>query len=317
MHIIADPKKSNQRLDKFLVDFALGKKEFENFSRGDFIRAIKDGFVKVNGEISRPSYKVNSVDNIEINIPEKSEKIISNPKIKLDVIFENDNFLIINKPAGIQIHPDFNEKENTIVNGLIAHYPQIAKLESNEIFSFQQRPGIVHRLDKETSGVLIIAKNKKTFLEFKKMFQEKTVHKKYLALVHGVPKEKESIIEKPLARTTNYRKQTIAGKKTKTKIRPAITHYKVLEKFKNNFSLIEASPKTGRTHQIRVHLSSIGHPIIGDKLYSKKIYQPFEKASRHMLHAHEIEFNLFGEKFHFTAPIPNDFQKIIKEIKNA
>jgi len=316
MNLTIEQKNINQRLDKFLVDFSLNKEEFKNFSRGDFIRAIKDGFVRVNGEILKPSYRVNSVDKIEINIPEKSEKIIPNPKIKLDIIFENENFLIINKPAGIQIHPDFNEKENTIVNGLIAHYPQIAELESNEIFSFQQRPGIVHRLDKETSGVLIIAKNKKTFLEFKKMFQEKTVHKKYLTLVYGIPEEKEGIIEKPLARTTNYRKQTIAGKKTKTKIRSAITHYKVLEKFKNNFSLTEASPKTGRTHQIRVHLSSIGHPIIGDKLYSKKIYPPFEKAPRHMLHAHEIEFTLFNEKFHFTAPIPNDFQKVLEEIKN-
>lgn len=303
-----------QRLDQFLVKLSLKEAELSNFSRGDFIRAIKNGQVLVNQKIVKPSYKILPGDKLEINLEKKEEKLISNSQIKLDILFENEHFIIINKPAGIQVHPDFNEKENTIVNGLVAQYPEIAKLKDDHIYSFQMRPGIVHRLDKETSGVLIIAKNKKSFLEFKKMFQDKTIAKKYLAIVYGVLEEKSGVIDKPLARTTNYRKQTIANKRTKTKVREALTEYNVIKELGNSYSLVEVLPKTGRTHQIRVHLCSIGHPIIGDNLYRKKSYPKLEEAKRHMLHASEITFELFGEKYDFTAPTPKDFKEILKKI---
>lgn len=313
MEVIINEIDNGKRLDKFLVNLGLKELEFNNFSRGEFSKSIKNGSVLVNGKVQKPSYKINIGDKINIQMEKKEEKLIPNSKIKLEVIFENNDFLAINKPAGIQVHPDFNEKENTIVNGLVAQYPEISELEDDHTYSYQMRPGIVHRLDKETSGVLIIAKNKKSFLEFKKMFQEKTIQKKYLAIVYGILENKEGEINKPLARTTNYRKQTIAGKKTKTKIREALTNYKVIQEFKNNFSLLEVSPKTGRTHQIRVHLSSIGHPIVGDNLYYKKIFPRFEIGKRHLLHASEIEFELWREKYHLTSPTPDDFKKITED----
>lgn len=314
MDLIIEERDVNKRIDKVLVSFSLKEETLAGLSRGDFIRAIKDGKVLVNGKIAKPSYKTALNDKITIAIVKKEETLIPNDKIELDVIFQNDDFLVINKPAGIQVHPDFNEKENTIVNGLIAAYPEIAKLKDDHTYSFQLRPGIVHRLDKETSGVLIIAKNVKSFLEFKTMFKEKTISKKYLAIVYGVIEEKVGVIDKPLARTTNYRKQTIAGRRTKTKIREALTNYRVIKDLGENFSLVEVSPQTGRTHQIRVHLSAIGHPIIGDNLYRKKSYEKFENAKRHMLHASQIEFTLFGEKFNFTAPIPKDFEEVLETL---
>lgn len=314
MNLIIEEHNANKRLDKILANFSLTEETLTGLSRGDFIRAIKKGKVLVNSKIVKTSYKTAPGDKIVIDLVKKEEKLIPNDKIKLDVIFQNDDFLVINKPAGIQVHPDFNEKENTIVNGLIVAYPEISAMEDDHVYSYQLRPGIVHRLDKETSGILIIAKNKKSFLEFKTMFKEKTISKKYLAIVYGVLEEKVGVIDKPLARTTNYRKQTIAGKRTKTKIREALTNYEVLKDLGEKFSLVEVSPQTGRTHQIRVHLSAIGHPIVGDNLYRKKNYDKFEGATRHMLHASQIEFTLFGEKFNFTASAPKDFEEILETL---
>lgn len=314
MDLIITEREASRRLDKILSTFSLKEESLMGFSRGDFSRAIKKGEILVNDLTVKPSYQTNLNDKITINMVRVEEKLVPNPQIKLDVIFENDDFLVINKPAGVQVHPDFNEKTNTIVNGLVAQYPEIANLEDDHVYSFQMRPGIVHRLDKETSGALIIAKNKKSFLEFKIMFKEKTIAKKYLAIVYGIPEERVGIIDKPLARTSNYRKQTIAGKRTKTKIREALTHYEVLKDLGENFSLLEVSPKTGRTHQIRVHLRAIEHPIVGDNLYRKKSYEKFEGAARHMLHASEIEFTLFGEKFNFIAPAPKDFEEVLEQL---
>jgi RluA family pseudouridine synthase len=261
-----------------------------------------------NSVIAIPAINSQKLASLQLKkIKKEEEKLIPNPEMVLDIISENDDFIIINKPAGTQVHPDFNEKTNTIANGLIAAYPEIAKLEDDHTYSYQSRPGIVHRLDKETSGILIIAKNKKSFLEFKKMFKEKTITKKYLAIVYGVPQNKKGVIDQPLARTTNYRKQTIANRKTKTKVREAVTNYKLVKTLGDDFSLLEVSPQTGRTHQIRVHLCFIGHPIVGDNLYRKKLYERYLGAKRHMLHASEIKFELFGTKYSFKAPAPKDF----------
>ncbi|MFA6183540.1 MAG: RluA family pseudouridine synthase [Parcubacteria group bacterium] len=316
METIIDSTAAGKRLDKCLVRFSANEVDLAGLSRGDFIRAIKNGMILANGLTVKPSYKVLAGDRITITIKKAKEELVPNPDIILDVIYENDNFLVINKPAGTQVHPDFNEKNKTIVNGLIVQYPQIAKLKDDHVYSYQMRPGIVHRLDKETSGALIIAKNKKTFLKFKEMFKEKKIAKKYLAIVYGTPEKKSGVIDKPLARTTNYRKQTIAGKRTKTKIREALTKYKLIESIGEKFSLLEVSPKTGRTHQIRVHLCSIGNPIVGDNLYRNKGYEKFEGAPRHMLHASEIKFELFGERHKFIAPTPKDFKEVLKSLKN-
>ncbi|HFC77030.1 MAG TPA: RluA family pseudouridine synthase [Candidatus Moranbacteria bacterium] len=300
-----------ERLDKFLVDFANDKKNLKNFSRGDFIRAIKNGKVLVNKLKIKPSYRLSVDDRIELNIKnvKTTNKLIANPKIKLDIIFEDDDLIALNKPAGIQVHPDHNEKKQTLLNGIIAKFPKILKIKDN---SPHFRPGIVHRLDKDTSGIIIVAKNNQSFIELKKLFRKRKIQKKYLAIVHGEPQEKSAIIDKPLARKTNYRRQVIAGQKTKTKIRSAITKYHMLKTLPNNFSLLEIFPKTGRTHQIRVHLFSIGHPIVGDKLYKGKLFKKISSTNRQMLHAQEIKFKLFGKSYNLSADIPNDFNDFLK-----
>jgi len=306
-----------ERLDKFLAGFnfaSIGQNKLSEFSRGDFIRAIKSGEITVNKSEIKPSYNLKKDDLIEINLVKISSKnkLTANSKIKFEVIFENENIIVVNKPAGLQVHPDQNEKSYTLLNGLIARYPEILDMqkEKND-FGKNIRPGIVHRLDKDTSGILLVAKNQKTFIELKKLFQKREIRKSYLAIVYGVPEKKSGIIKKPLARASNYRRQIIAGKKTGTKIRSAITKYIVSEKIGDDFSLLKVSPKTGRTHQIRVHLFSIGHPIVGDKLYKLKNIKRVSDATRQLLHAQEIEFKLFGKEYKFSAKPPRDFNEFL------
>lgn len=320
MQIIIDESHINKRLDKFLSNLGETEQELSGFSRGEIAKQIKAGKVLVNGLKSKPSYRLCVRDELELDIKKKKNKIIPNSKVEFDKIFEDENIIVVNKPAGLQVHPDYNEKFETLVNGLLAKYPEISSVTEDESSLSKMRPGIVHRLDKETSGIVVIARNKRSFDELKRMFQEREIEKKYLAIVYGAPEEKSGIIDKPLARTTNYRRQTIAGKKTKTKIREAVTEYKLIRKLSRNLSLLEISPKTGRTHQIRVHLLSIGHPIIGDKLYKikRKRNLPAGEAGailfvdRHMLHAGEIKFKLFGKDYNFSAEPPKDFRSFLK-----
>jgi 23S rRNA pseudouridine1911/1915/1917 synthase len=161
-----------------------------------------------------------------------------------------------------------------------------------------------------------VARNIKAFDELKEMFQSRKVHKKYVALVHGQLKDKKGVITKPIARAGSYKKQVIAGFKTKTKIRGAVTEFKLLKRF-DNYSLVEAEPKTGRMHQIRIHFFSIGHSIVGDKLYRLKTVRNLETANRQLLHAKEIDFFLFGQKFSFSAPLPEDFNVFLKNIEQG
>jgi len=294
------------RIDKFLAQ------EFFSLSRGRIIKEIKEGKIKVNQEEIKPRYHLKENDESESFISFKREGIIPNSKIKLDIIYSDENIIVINKPAGIQVHPDSNEKENTIVNGLIAKFPEVESVHDETLGSYL-RPGIVHRLDKETSGVMVMARNLKAFEELKKLFQDRKVRKKYWAIVYGRLKNRRGIITKPIARAGNYRKQVIAGSKTKTKIRGAVTDYKVLKDF-GSYSLLEVSPKTGRMHQIRIHLFSIGHPIVGDKIYRLKNLKDTLPAERQMLHASEINFRLFNDNYKFHAKPPQDFKKVMAEL---
>lgn len=308
----------NKRLDKFLAGFNFKKEEeiFE-FSRGDFIRAIKNGNILVNDSSVKPSYKLRDNDLIKIDFSKFIDKneLAPNSKIKLNVIFQDANIIIIDKQAGLQIHPDYNEKKITVVNALIYKFPELLKMQTTKFLTDEQqkmRPGIVHRLDKYTSGVLVVARNEESFLELKKIFQKRKIQKKYLAVIYGFPEETEGIIDKPLARSSNYRRQTIAGKKTKTKIREALTKYKLLKTSRNKkYSLLELTPHTGRTHQIRVHLFSIGHPIVGDEIYRNKKYELIDDLNRHLLHAHFMEFKLLNKNYKFTSPTPTIFKQFV------
>ncbi|MFA6790774.1 MAG: RluA family pseudouridine synthase, partial [Parcubacteria group bacterium] len=242
MKISVQKKDIRKRLDKFLSGLGKTDKKFSGFSRGDFTREIKAGRILVNGLKIKPGYRLCVGDEINLdNVRKTEEKLFPNSKIELEIIYEDKNIIAVNKPAGLQVHPDYNEKLNTVVNKVISRYPEISSITEDSSALSRMRPGIVHRLDKDTSGILAIARNKKTFDELKRMFKAKEVLKKYLAIVYGAPEEKTGIINKPLARTSNYRRQTIAGKKTKTKIREAITEYKLVKKLNNGLSLLEIS----------------------------------------------------------------------------
>ncbi len=300
--IIVEKFKAGKRIDKFLKE---GVFLNEEITRGEIIRQIKSGHVLVSGKQIKPSYILKENDEIDLNLSEKVATTLPNENVFFEIIFKNENFLIINKPAGLQVHPDFKRQRNTLANGLLFRFPEISEVgDAPEL-----RPGIVHRLDQGTSGVMLVARNQKTFLALKEKFKNREIEKKYWAVVFGTP-PKSGTIDAPMARAANYKKQIIAVTKTKTKIRSAVTEYETL-KSAGEFSLVEASPKTGRTHQIRVHLSSLGHPILGDEKYTKKDTPKNVEAKRLMLHAKNLKFELDGQKYEFEAPLPDDFQEFL------
>ncbi len=216
------------------------------------------------------------------------------------VIYKNKQFLVLSKPAGLLVHAAKGKKEESLVDWLVKNYPEVKSVGDDP----EERSGIVHRLDRETSGALLVCLTQKAFEYFKKQFQEHQIQKTYLALVHGVPKEREGIINKPIGLKMGTIKRTVhirpAGRRTKM-VKEAITKYKLKKVFGDKFSLLEIQPLTGRTHQIRVHLASIGHPIVGDKLYGPKK----QSAPRMFLHAQSLEFTApDGQrlKIDITAP---------------
>lgn len=305
--IIIQKNNSGIRIDKFLKEEVFFN---DKITRGEIIRQIKIGNILLNGKKIKPSYILKIGDEVIINIPKKNTELVPNKNIKLEIIFQDKNFIIINKPAGMQVHPSNKNETDTLVNGLICKFPEIKTVGDDP----KIRPGIVHRLDKDTSGVMVIARNQEAFNKLKDKFKNREITKTYWALVYGKLENKSGIINKPIARAGNYKKQTIASAKTKTKIRPAVTEYKILKEFEN-YSLIEAIPKTGRMHQIRIHLASIGHPVIGDEKYILKNISANENTVRQMLHAKNIEFKLNGKKYKFEAELPADFSGLINSLK--
>lgn len=237
--------------------------------------------------------------------------------IPLDVVYEDENIVVINKQAKISVHPSMNEPNRTLANALIARYPKIKDVGDPLTGSgqvIQIRPGIVHRLDKDTSGLLVVAKNQKTFEFLKNEWQSGQVVKKYLALVWGHLKLESGKIESELARSPKEFRKRIVVRPGKNALvgKLAVTEYKIIKKFRD-FSLVEVSPKTGRMHQIRVHMASIGHPVVGDKVYGKNKKIP-EGLSRQFLHAYYLSFSLFGKKLAFEADLPEDLEKILTRL---
>jgi 23S rRNA pseudouridine1911/1915/1917 synthase len=224
--------------------------------------------------------------------------------MKSSIIYEDKNILAINKPAGVVVHPDKKHKTDTLIQQIIKKHPEIKNVGDPSTSSGQEnlRPGIVHRLDKNTSGVMLVSKNQKTFDYLKKQFQNRKIKKTYIALVEGNVKEKKDVIKTPVKRFT--------------KSREAETSYKVIKRFEK-YSLLEVSPKTGRTHQIRLHLKSIGHPIVCEKLYIKRPRCPFG-LNRHFLHAQSLELKLIkGEKIKIEAGLPDDLQKVLNKLEEC
>jgi len=275
--------------------------KFPEKSREFFNHNIKNGNILLNDQKIKSSIKLQIGDKININdqIFEKPKiQLAPDKKIKIKIIFENKDFMIIDKPANLLVHPVTLKDQKTLANALIHIYPNIVKVGEDPL-----RPGIVHRLDKDTSGLMIIPKNQSAFKSLKLKFQNHKIQKVYIALIYGKLKNRQGIIDMPITRSKGKfnRRKISLNEEGKT----AITKYEVIKEF-DNFSLIKTWPQTGRTHQIRVHLASMSNYIIGDNEYgSKKINKKYG-LNRQFLHSSELIFDYKKEKYHFLSKLPKD-----------
>jgi 23S rRNA pseudouridine1911/1915/1917 synthase len=293
---------SKKKSDSERIDYFLAKKL--NIPRNQIQKSIELNKLKCNGKVIRkPSFLLSSGDVIDFEpfIEEKPE--LTPEKIDIDYIHKDKDILLINKSAGIIVHPGIRNPNHTLLNGILNDFPEIKNVGD------PQRPGIVHRLDKETSGILIVARNNRSFESLSNMFKSREIHKEYVGLVNGIIKPKEGIINSPIARHPTLKiKQAIVknGKKS-------ITKYETIKNIKT-FSLLRIQIFTGRMHQIRVHLSSIGHPILGDSLYGKKTKI---LNQRHFLHANKIIFTHPITKYlmEFKSDLPKDLKTILNNIE--
>ena len=293
-------EQARQRLDRVLAE------SLPAFSRARLQTLIRDGFVLLNGKPPRPRDLVRTGDVVELREPEL-EKVDAQPEqIKLDVIFEDDDLLVLNKPAGIVMHPGAGHQAHTLVNALLAHCQNLSGIGGKE------RPGIVHRLDKETSGALVVAKNDATHRDLSSQFAARTMTKIYLALVAGILRKTSGVIDKAIARHPVHRQRMSIARRQG---RSAKTEYRVLRSG-DEISLVECILHSGRTHQIRVHLHHLGHPVLGDKLYGGKRAGDF---SRQMLHAWKLAFRhpRSGDEMSFEAPVPRDFAEAMRQIPGS
>ncbi|MEP6698270.1 MAG: RluA family pseudouridine synthase [Verrucomicrobiota bacterium] len=288
------------RLDRFLAE------ALADFSRARLQTLIRDGFVRLNGQPPRTRDLVRTGDVVELEEP-AVEKIEAQPEeMALDIIFEDDDLLVLNKPPGLVVHPGAGHRQHTLVNALLAHCQNLSGIGGRE------RPGIVHRLDKDTSGCLVVAKNDVTHRDLSKQFAARTLEKIYLALVVGVPRKLTGTIDAAITRHPVHRQKMSIGR---TRGRSAKTEYRVLRSGEG-ISLIECTLHSGRTHQIRVHLHHLGHPVLGDKLYGAKHAENFP---RQMLHAWKLGFDhpRTAERMRFDAPVPRDFAEAMRQISGG
>ena len=283
------------RLDQFLA------KRLPEYSRSRLQQLIRTGFVRLNEQVPRPRQIVRSGDKIDLLEP-PLEKIETLPEpIPLDVLFEDDDLIVINKPAGLTVHPGAGQREHTLVNALLSYCTTLSGIGGKE------RPGIVHRLDKETSGCVVVAKNDIAHRELSKQFAARTVEKIYLALVAGKLRKPAGLIEEKIGRHPVHRRRM---RVTSLRGRTATTEYRVI-RFSNQASLVECRLHSGRTHQLRVHLHHLGHPVLGDKIYAPRFAKNFP---RQILHAWKLGFHhpRTGDWKIFEAPLPADFATAIK-----
>lgn len=297
--IIVDEDTTKKRIDAYLS-------EKEEYSRMAIQRLINDGKIIVNGKKIKASYKVQNGDKIKIEEEKPKEIELKAQNIPLEVLYEDNDIIVVNKPKGMVVHPANGNPDGTLVNAIMAICKDSLSGIGGEI-----RPGIVHRLDKNTSGAIIIAKNDKAHIALSNQLKNHEIKKTYFALVRGIVKESNATINMPIARSKNDRKKMAVDKNGKE----AITHFKVLERF-DDCTLLEVNIETGRTHQIRVHLSHIGYPIIGDDVYSNGKNRWNVKGQ--CLHAKSLDFKhpITGKQIHIEAPLPKYFTDILKELKS-
>ena len=287
------------RLDLLLADYA----EANNLglSRTAIQKLIKEGKVFLNSKTQdKPHHKVSLGDDLQVIIPDKEKTEFLPEEIVLDIVYEDDDLLVVNKQSGLVVHPAPGNLKHTLVNALLGRSIQLSDINKN-------RPGIVHRLDKETSGLIVVAKNNSSHLKLAKQFAQHSIQRKYIAIVCGRVQFDEDVIEAPIGRDPLRRKNMAISYLENTKY--AKTYYHTLKRG-NAFSLLELKPFTGRTHQLRVHLAHLGHPILGDTKYGKN-----KNFSRLALHALEIGFRhpSTNKLLHFKSEIPREFQEFVKK----
>lgn len=288
-----------ERLDRALAEM------LPELSRAQWQRLIKEGQVTMAGRPVKASYKVSGGEVLVAVLPEVVETELVAEAIPLDVRYEDENLLVINKPAGMVVHPAAGHERGTLVNAILAHCPDLPGIGG------EKRPGIVHRLDKETSGLIIVAKNDATLRGLQGQFRRRTVKKVYLALVEGHINPAQALIDAPIGRDTQQRKRmAVIRPGTSAQSRPAQTSYQV-KHYYDNFSLVECSPLTGRTHQIRVHLAFAGYPIVGDTVYGRR--KPTIPLKRHFLHAAELTFKrpADGVEMRLAAELPEELERVL------
>ena len=290
----------NVRLDAYIAS------KQSDLSRSNIQKLIDSGDILVNNSIKKMSYKVQEGDVIQINVPEAREAILMPENIPIDIIYQDNDIIVVNKPKGLVVHPADGNPDGTLVNAIIA----ICKDGLSGIGG-ELRPGIVHRLDKDTSGLLIVAKNDKAHRLMSEQIKNREVRKIYIALVKGVVSENEATIDMPIGRSTKDRKKMAVRKDGKE----AVTHFRVLKRYPS-YTLLEVKIDTGRTHQIRVHMAEIGHPVVGDMVYSSGKNEFGVEGQ--MLHAKSLDFKhpITGKQMHLEAPLPKYFEDVLDKLSS-
>lgn len=295
-------EQEGERLDKYLSII------YSDISRSFFQKLIKDSHVYVNDRVEKANYRMQLEDIVRVQFPDAVTTAIEPENIPLDIIYEDDDLLIVNKPKGMVVHPSAGHYTGTLVNGILYHCKDSLSGINGEI-----RPGIVHRIDMDTTGSLIVCKNDFSHINIAEQIKAHSVNRIYEGIVCGNVKQDEGTIDAPIGRHPVERKKMAITEKNG---KPAITHYKVLERF-GNYTYMQFKLETGRTHQIRVHMSGIGHPLLGDTLYSSG-KTPFKNLHGQTLHAKTIGFMhpSTGKYIEFQAPLPEYFEKLLTQLKN-
>lgn len=294
---VVTPEQDKERLDKMLAPL------MSDISRSQIQRFIENGDILVNDIEVKSNSKVRTGDIVSVSIPESLELKVEAEAMDLDILYEDHDVIVINKPKGLVVHPGAGNPNHTLVNGLLAHCKDLSGI--NGVL----RPGIVHRIDKDTSGCLVVAKNDLAHQGLSDQLQARTLKRTYLALVHGVIQHNAGKIEAPIGRDPHDRQKMTV---TSVNARPALTHFKVIKRY-TDMTLVECQLETGRTHQIRVHFDYIGYPLVGDPKYAKRATLDTQGQ---MLHAQRIEFThpRTQEHLHFEAKAPKVFQDVIDDL---
>jgi 23S rRNA pseudouridine1911/1915/1917 synthase len=300
-------KHVGKRLDIFIAHYE------PQISRNRIQNLIKEGQALVNGNLEKPGYKVKLDERVTLDLPERPVRQVLPEPLPLYVIYEDPHMIVLNKPAGLVVHPAPGNYTGTLVNALLYHYGSLPSLGSRTDADARERAGIVHRLDKDTSGVMVVARTHEALRSLSAQFRNRVVQKRYLALVAGVIKKGSGTIEVGLGRHVKERKKISVHTHH---ARDAVTLFTVKERFKSA-TLVEVEIKTGRTHQIRVHMAHIGHPVLGDRVYGGSAVVRSSQAARQMLHAETLSLLHpdTGTPLSFTAPPPPDMKAVIEKLR--